>query len=67
MQEAEFQRALIVAIVAGTIIAGVGATALFFAFRAFGRGKRAPLIILGALIVFIFASCLGLFLWAMRG
>lgn len=66
MQEAEFQRALILAVIAGTVIAGVGATALFFAFRAFGQGKRTPLIILGALIVFIFVCCLGLFLWSIE-
>lgn len=61
MQEAEL-RALVIAIVAGSAIAGVGATALFFAFRAFGGGRKTPLIILGALIVFIFLCCVALFL-----
>lgn len=63
MQEVEL-RALVIAIVAGSVIAGVGATALFFAFRAFGSGRKTPLIILGALIVFIFVCCAALFLWS---
>jgi len=56
----EFQRALIVVLIVGTIIMGVGAVALFFIFRSFG-GKKPHVALIAGLISFIFVCCLLLF------
>jgi hypothetical protein len=55
----EFQRALIVVLVVGTMVVGVGASLLFLAFRSFGQ-KKSPVLI-GVLLAFVFACCLVLF------
>lgn len=63
----EFQRALIVVLGVGSLIAGIGTVLLFFAFRAFGGAKagRAPHIaLIAGLVAFVFACCLLLFLFA---
>lgn len=56
----EFQRALVITLVAGLLIAGIGATALYAAFRSFGR--KSNLGIIAGVLAFVFACCLALFL-----
>ena len=51
----------------GGLIAGIGTVLLFFAFRAFGGPKagRAPhLVLIAALVAFVFGCCLLLFVGA---
>jgi uncharacterized membrane protein len=62
-------RALIIVLVVGTLIMGIGATALFFIFRAYGSGKAGSTkhtALIVALIAFIFLCCLGLFVLSYR-
>lgn len=61
--DAEFQRALAIVLIAGSVIMGAGAFALFYAFRAFGSakaGRPAHLALIAGLIMFVFLCCLGL-------
>jgi len=59
--EPEFQRLLLRVMVAGGVIALVGAGGLFLAFRAFaGRGSRA-LLLMGAVLAFVLVVCAVLF------
>jgi len=65
--EPEFQKALIIVLIAGSLIAGVGTLLLFFAFRAFGgakAGRTSHLVLIAALVAFVFACCLMLFVFA---
>jgi hypothetical protein len=67
--EPEFQRALIVVLIVGTLIAGTGTLLLFLAFRRFGGEKAARpahMALIAGLVVFVFACCLLLFLFAGR-
>jgi hypothetical protein len=58
----EFQRAILVVLGFGLLIAAIGTTALYAIFRRFG-GKQHFLFI-GALVAFVFACCVVLFLAA---
>lgn len=55
----EFQRALTVVLLAGTIVFAIGTTVLVFAFRSFGSRPRMGLI--AALVAFVFVCCALLF------
>ena len=65
MNEAEFQRALLLTLLIGGAVVAIGATTLFFAFRAFGRGKKTYALLAG-LIFFIFVCCAALFVASFR-
>ena len=53
--EPDFQCALLVVIIVGLLISAVGVTALYIAFRSFGR--KSSLGIIAALLAFIFLCC----------
>ena len=60
----EFQRALIVVLIVGSIIMGIGAAALFFIFRGFGgkkAGSSSHIGLVAGLVAFILVCCLLLF------
>jgi len=60
----QFQRALIVVLIAGSVIMAIGATTLFVIFRKFGEanaGGQSHTTLIAALIAFIFLCCAGLF------
>lgn len=65
----EFQRALITVLVVGSIVMGVGATAVFFILRGFGKGPGSTkhIAIAVGLFVFILLCCLALFAVAYLG
>jgi hypothetical protein len=53
----DFQTVVVRVIIAGTLILGIGAVGLYFVFRAFGgKSESRPVLLLGALVLFI-ASC----------
>jgi hypothetical protein len=60
----DFQTAIIRVIIVGTLIIGVGFTGLYFVFRSFGdeKGDRRPVMLLSALLLFIFVCCLLLYI-----
>jgi len=60
----EFRRALITVLVAGSIIIGIGATAVVLTLRGFGKkaGSTKHVLLIVGMIAFIFLCCLGLFL-----
>ena len=65
----EFQRALIVVLIVGGLIAGIGTVLLVLAFRAFGgakAGRGSHMALMAGLVAFVFACCLALFLLAQR-
>ena len=65
----ESQKALIVVLVVGSIIAAIGTVTLFFVIRQFGEkraGSSSHLALMAALLVFIFAVCGALFLLSYR-
>ena len=69
MDAQEFQRALIVVLAAGSLIAGTGTLLLFLAFRRLGetQAKRAsPFALMAGVIAFVFGCCLLLFMLAYR-
>jgi membrane-bound metal-dependent hydrolase YbcI (DUF457 family) len=60
----ESQKALIIVLVVGSIIAAIGTVALVFVFRQFGEkqaGSSAHFGLMAALLIFIFAVCGALF------
>lgn len=60
----EFQLALIVVLIAGSVIIGGGAVALYFIFRAFGgkkAGSSSHLGLIIGLVTFVFICCVLLF------
>ncbi|HEX8411019.1 MAG TPA: hypothetical protein VF883_19305 [Thermoanaerobaculia bacterium] len=59
--EPEFQRALLVVLVAGTVVVGIGATVLFLAFRGAQKGRSMHMGLIGGLVAFVFLCCLALF------
>jgi hypothetical protein len=66
----EFQRALIIVLVGGTLVMGIGTVTLIFVFRQFGEkkaGSSSHFALIFALIAFIFAICGGLLLLSYRG
>lgn len=66
MDEQEFQRALVVVLVAGTLLFGAGAAALYVIFRRF-QGSKPNLGLMAGLIVFILLACLVLFVLSYSG
>ena len=65
----EFQRALIVVLVVGSIIGAIGTVTLVIVFRQFGEkqaGSSSHLGLMAALLLFVFAVCGGLFLLSYR-
>jgi hypothetical protein len=58
----EFQRAMLIVLGFGTLIAAIGTTALYLIFRRFGG--KAHFGFIGALVAFLFACCAVLFLVA---
>ena len=62
----EFQRALIVVLIAGFVIMGIGTTVLALAFRAAKDGKPMHAGLIGGLVVFVFVCCALLFALAYR-
>lgn len=64
MDEAEFQRALLITSVAGTFIIAVGAVTLYFIFRRYGErgaGGQSHMILIASLVAFVLAACAVLF------
>ena len=59
--EPEFQRALIVVLIAGSVIFGTGALILYLAFRAAQGNRAMNMNLIGALILFVFLCCALLF------
>jgi hypothetical protein len=56
----EFQKALSIVLVVGTLVVGAGATALYFIFRRFGEpkaGGQSHMLLLGGLIAFVLLMC----------
>jgi hypothetical protein len=62
----EFQRALIVVLIAGFVVMGIGATVLALAFRAAKDGRPMHPGLIGGLLVFVFVCCALLFLLSYR-
>jgi hypothetical protein len=65
--EQDFQRALLVVVGLGSVMFGVGATALFLVFRGFGKpgaGKTRHLALMGGLIAFVMICCVILYFLA---
>jgi hypothetical protein len=58
--EAEFQRALVIVLVAGTLVFAAGALLLFAVFRRFA-GAKPSFGLMAGLIAFIFLACAALF------
>lgn len=64
------QRALIIVLIAGSIIMAIGTVTLYVIFRTYGEAKaggRSHKKLIAALIVFIFLCCLGLFALSYSG
>ena len=67
--EQEFLRPLIVALLAGVVIAGVGGSLLFFVFRALAEGRKSErkyVILAAALLSFVFLCCAIIFVISLR-
>ncbi|HUP47212.1 MAG TPA: hypothetical protein VNA04_00330 [Thermoanaerobaculia bacterium] len=67
--EHDFLRAVIVTVVAGTLIVGAGATLLFFVFRAIAEDRKGERKYAGlslALFAFIFICCAVFFSLSLR-
>jgi hypothetical protein len=63
--DAEFSRLIVPVLVIGIIISGIGVTILVLAFRAFGTadsGKKGHIKLMAALLAFVLACCIGLFI-----
>lgn len=67
--EPDFNRVITIVVVVGLLIGGTGATVLYLAFRAFDENqpKQKPVIILGALILFILVVGAVLFFFSKQG
>lgn len=62
--DSEFQRLLLLVLVAGSLIGGIGAVALFYVFRAFGGAKAggaAHMTLIAGLVSFVLGCCALLF------
>jgi len=65
----ESQRALIIVLVVGSIIAAIGTVTLVVIFRQFGEkraGSSSHIGLMAALLAFVFAVCAALFLLSYR-
>ena len=62
--DSEFTRMMIIVLAVGGAIAGIGATLLYLAFRAWADPSqdRRRNILLGATLAFVFACCAGVFI-----
>ena len=60
MNEQEFQRALVVVLVAGSLIFGAGMLTLYVIFQRF-KGAKPNLGLMAGLLAFIFLACAALF------
>jgi hypothetical protein len=63
----EFQRALTVVLVVGSIIIAIGTIGLFFIFRGFGKpgaGRSSHLALIAALLGFVLSCSVLLLIWA---
>lgn len=62
--DSEFARMMIIVLGVGGAIAGIGATLLYLAFRAWADPSqdRRRNILLGATLAFVFACCAGVFI-----
>lgn len=66
----EFRRILLAVVAVGTLMGGIGAIVLFFAFRAFGgreAGKPAHMSLIFGLVAFVLACCVLLFALSYAG
>ncbi|HET7433817.1 MAG TPA: hypothetical protein VFN10_03795 [Thermoanaerobaculia bacterium] len=66
--EPEFQRALLIVAVVGTVIFVTGGALLFLFFRGFGGAKaggRKHIALMVGMIAFIFACCGALFIYSL--
>jgi hypothetical protein len=64
------QRALLVVLIAGSVVMGIGTVTLYIVFRSYGDAKaggRSHKTLIAALIAFIFLCCLGLLALAYSG
>jgi amino acid transporter len=59
--EPEFQTALLVVLIAGSVIFGTATLVLFLAFRAAKGNRPMNMNLIGALVMFVFVCCLLLF------
>jgi hypothetical protein len=69
VDEAQFQRALWNVLIVGSVVIGIGATALFFVFRRFGKtgaGGQRHVLFIAALLAFVFTMSLIFFLLSRR-
>jgi hypothetical protein len=57
----EFQRALTIVLIAGSVVAGTAMTVLALAFRAARGGRPMHPGLIGGLVVFVFVCCALLF------
>ncbi|HEX2121591.1 MAG TPA: hypothetical protein VHL59_08115 [Thermoanaerobaculia bacterium] len=60
---------MVIVSIVGTLVIGVGATALYFVFRGFGGAKpvgRTHVALIAGLLAFVFACCLALFALSYR-
>lgn len=64
----EFQKALIIVLIAGSVIFGIGTLALVLVFRGFGKapGSSTHFGLMAGLVSFIFAICIGLLILSYR-
>jgi hypothetical protein len=62
--DSEFTRMILIVLGVGGAIAGIGATLLYLAFRAWSdpTQDRRRNILLGATLAFVFACCAGVFI-----
>lgn len=67
--EQDFVQIITRVVIIGLLIGGTGATVLFLAFRAFDENqpKQKPIILLGALIVFIIVTGAVLYFLSKQG
>jgi hypothetical protein len=68
--DAESQRALILVLIGGSIVVAVATAILLFVFRAYGGAKAGSAShgrLVAALVAFIFACCVGLYVLSYSG
>jgi predicted cobalt transporter CbtA len=57
----EFQRALTIVLIAGTVVMGIGTVVLFLAFRAAQKERSMHMGLIAGLVGFVFVCCAILF------
>ena len=63
----EFQRALTIVLVVGSIIIAIGTVGLYFVFRGFGKpgaGRSSHLALIAGLLGFVLSCSILLLIWA---